>query len=103
MADTSPNCWQLLECFTQPKRSLKRCKRISPEHVEVRNEVHESLRVDGHEVDDLSYRAVLLGGAVHAEGLPVYGRDQGRAEVHPDNEHLLEILRQQDALEFLSS
>ena len=65
---------------------------LLPEHVEVRNEVHEPLRVDGHEVDDLSDGAVLLGGAVHAKGLPVDGRDQGRAEVHPDDEHLLKVL-----------
>ncbi len=69
-----------------------------PKHIQVWDEVHEPLRVDGHQVNDLADGAVLLGGAVHAKRLPVYGRDQRSPQVHPHNEHLLKVLRQQDAL-----
>ena len=73
-------------------------QKVSPKHVEIWNEIHEPLRINRHQVDDLADRAVLLRCAVHAKGFAVDGRDETRPQVHAHHKHLLEVLRQENAL-----
>ena len=67
--------------------------RVSPKHVQVGDEVHEPLCIDGHQVDDFTHGALLLRRAVHSKGFPVDRGDERGPEVHPDHKHLLEVLR----------
>lgn len=68
--------------------------RRRPEHVDVRDNIHEALRVNRHEVDNFSARRRLPGGAAELQGLVVHGCNHRRAQTHARYVHAVEVLVQ---------
>ena len=63
--------------------------------MQVRHEVHELLRVDGHVVDDLADGGLLARLVGKAQRLAVDGSDNGRAHAHASHERAVKVLVQQ--------
>ncbi len=74
-------------------------ERSRPNHVQVGREVHETLGIDAHEVDDFSDGRVLACSVRELQSLSVDGRDDGGPHAHANDEHAVEVLAEDERLE----
>lgn len=67
--------------------------------MKVAAEIHEALGVHSHVIHNLSNSGFLARVIGEAEGLPVHGSDNGRANAHARDKAAVEILVQEDGLD----
>lgn len=58
-------------------------KKVLPQHVQVRHQIHEPLDIHGHKVDNLAHRALLPGSRGDLQALLVDDGGDRRPELHP--------------------